>query len=188
MQEALKMSRSQPVYVWILGGGAIVLGILLCFSFFLKKISLTCLLHAGICVCGYVGVKVLNKFFSKGTEEGGTAADVDLQNVVVDPTNAMQREVDGDDGHVDHFFDCKDHDQCGASGQSAASTTIHIDASNRSAFLTLLQSDGGLLRPLSAAWRQLTGGSRENYMANLEQSTAPTVEVERVEVVKVRLS
>ena len=34
MQEALKMSRSQPVYVWILGGGAIVLGILLCFSFF----------------------------------------------------------------------------------------------------------------------------------------------------------
>ena len=188
MQEALKMSRSQPVYVWILGGGAIVLGILLCFSFFLKKISLTCLLHAGICVCGYVGVKVLNKFFSKGTEEGGSSADVDLENVVVEPTNAMQREVDGDDGHVDHFFDCKDHDQCGASGQSAASTTIHIDASNRSAFLTLLQSDGGLLRPLSAAWRQLTGGSRENYMANLEQSTAPTVEVERVEVVKVRLS
>ena len=40
MQEALKMSRSQPVYVWILGGGAIVLGILLCFSFFLNK-SLT---------------------------------------------------------------------------------------------------------------------------------------------------
>ena len=182
------MSRSQPVYVWILGGGAIVLGILLCFSFFLKKISLTWLLHAGICVCGYMGVKVLNKFFSKGTEEGGSSADVDLENVVVEPTNAMQREVDGDDGHVDHFFDCKDHDQCGASGQSAASTTIHIDASNRSAFLTLLQSDGGLLRPLSAAWRQLTGGSRENYMANLEQSTAPTVEVERVEVVKVRLS
>ena len=182
MQEALKMSRSQPVYVWILGGGAIVLGILLCFSFFLKKISLTCLLHAGICVCGYVGVKVLNKFFSKGTEEGGSATDVDLENVVV------QREVDEADGHVDHFFDCKDHDQCGASGQSAASTTIHIDASNRSAFLTLLQSDGGLLRPLSAAWRQLTGGSRENYMANLEQSTAPTVEVERVEVVKVRVS
>ena len=181
MQEALKMSRSQPVYVWILGGGAIVLGILLCFSFF-KKISLTWLLHAGICVCGYMGVKVLNKFFSKGTEEGGSATDVDLENVVV------QREVDGADGHVDHFFDCKDHDQCGASGQSAASTTIHIDASNRSAFLTLLQSDGGLLRPLSAAWRQLTGGSRENYMANLEQSTAPTVEVERVEVVKVRLS
>ena len=150
--------------------------------FFLKKISLTCLLHAGICVCGYVGVKVLNKFFSKGTEEGGSATDVDLENVVV------QREVDEADGHVDHFFDCKDHDQCGASGQSAASTTIHIDASNRSAFLTLLQSDGGLLRPLSAAWRQLTGGSRENYMANLEQSTAPTVEVERVEVVKVRLS
>ena len=57
-----------------------------------------------------MGVKVLNKFFSKGTEEGGTAADVDLQNVVVDPTNTMQREVDGDDGHVDHFFDCKDHD------------------------------------------------------------------------------
>ena len=182
MQEALKMSRSQPVYVWILGGGAIVLGILLCFSFFLKKISLTWLLHAGICVCGYVGVKVLNKFFSKGTEEGGSATDVDLENVVV------QREVDEADGHVDHFFDCKDHDQCGASGQSAASTTIHIDASNRSAFLTLLQSDGGLLRPLSVAWRQLTGGSRENYMANLEQSTAPTVEVERVEVVKVRLS
>ena len=150
--------------------------------FFLKKISLTCLLHAGICVCGYVGVKVLNKFFSKGTEEGGSATDVDLENVVV------QREVDEADGHVDHFFDCKDHDQCGASGQSAASTTIHIDASNRSAFLTLLQSDGGLLRPLSAAWRQLTGGSRENYMANLEQSTAPTVEVERVEVEKVRLS
>ena len=168
------MSRSQPVYVWILGGGAIVLGILLCFSFFLKKISLTCLLHAGICVCGYVGVKVLNKFFSKGTEEGGSATDVDLENVVV------QREVDEADGHVDHFFDCKDHDQCGASGQSAASTTIHIDASNRSAFLTLLQSDGGLLRPLSAAWRQLTGGSRNQYMANLEQSTAPTVEVERV--------
>ena len=187
MQQALEMSRSQPVYVWILGGGAIVLGILLCFSFF-KKISLTWLLHAGICVCGYMGVKVLNKFFSKGTEEGGSSADVDLENVVVEPTNAMQREVDGDDGHVDHFFDCKDHDQCGASGQSAASTTIHIDASNRSAFLTLLQSDGGLLRPLSAAWRQLTGGSRENYMANLEQSTAPTVEVERVEVVKVRLS
>ena len=182
MQQALEMSRSQPVYVWILGGGAIVLGILLCFSFFLKKISLTCLLHAGICVCGYVGVKVLNKFFSKGTEEGGSATDVDLENVVV------QREVDEADGHVDHFFDCKDHDQCGASGQSAASTTIHIDASNRSAFLTLLQSDGGFLRPLSAAWRQLTGGSRENYMANLEQSTAPTVEVERVEVVKVRLS
>ena len=181
MQQALEMSRSQPVYVWILGGGAIVLGILLCFSFF-KKISLTWLLHAGICVCGYMGVKVLNKFFSKGTEEGGSATDVDLENVVV------QREVDGADGHVDHFFDCKDHDQCGASGQSAASTTIHIDASNRSAFLTLLQSDGGLLRPLSAAWRQLTGGSRENYMANLEQSTAPTVEVERVEVVKVRLS
>ena len=150
--------------------------------FFLKKISLTCLLHAGICVCGYVGVKVLNKFFSKGTEEGGSATDVDLENVVV------QREVDEADGHVDHFFDCKDHDQCGASGQSAASTTIHIDASNRSAFLTLLQSDGGLLRPLSAAWRQLTGGSRENYMANLEQSTAPTVEVERVEVEKVKLS
>ena len=150
--------------------------------FFLKKISLTCLLHAGICVCGYVGVKVLNKFFSKGTEEGGSATDVDLENVVV------QREVDGADGHVDHFFDCKDHDQCGASGQSAASTTIHIDASNRSAFLTLLQSDGGLLRPLSAAWRQLTGGSRENYMANLGQTTAPTVEVERVEVEKVRLS
>ena len=187
MQEALKMSRSQPVYVWILGGGAIVLGILLCFSF-LKKISLTWLLHAGICVCGYMGVKVLNKFFSKGTEEGGSSADVDLENVVVQPTNAMQREVDGDDGHQDHFFDCKDHDQCGASGQSAASTTIHIDASNRSAFLTLLQSDGGLLRPLSAAWRQLTGGSRENYMANLEQSTAPTVEVERVEVEKVKLS
>ena len=182
MQQALEMSRSQPVYVWILGGGAIVLGILLCFSFFLKKISLTCLLHAGICVCGYVGVKVLNKFFSKGTEEGGSATDVDLENVVV------QREVDEADGHVDHFFDCKDHDQCGASGQSAASTTIHIDASNRSAFLTLLQSDGGLLRPLSAAWRQLTGGSRDAYMANLEQSTAPTVEVERVEVVKVRLS
>ena len=160
-----------------------------CFvSLFFKKISLTWLLHAGICVCGYMGVKVLNKFFSKGTEEGGSSADVDLENVVVEPTNAMQREVDGDDGHVDHFFDCKDHDQCGASGQSAASTTIHIDASNRSAFLTLLQSDGGLLRPLSAAWRQLTGGSRENYMANLEQSTAPTVEVERVEVVKVRLS
>ena len=188
MQQALEMSRSQPVYVWILGGGAIVLGILLCFSFFLKKISLTWLLHAGICVCGYMGVKVLNKFFSKGTEEGGSSADVDLENVVVEPTNAMQREVDGDDGHVDHFFDCKDHDQCGASGQSAASTTIHIDASNRSAFLTLLQSDGGLLRPLSAAWRQLTGGSRENYMANLEQSTAPTVEVERVEVEKVKLS
>ena len=188
MQEALKMSRSQPVYVWILGGGAIVLGILLCFSFFLKKISLTCLLHAGICVCGYMGVKVLNKFFSKGTEEGGSSADVDLENVVVEPTNAMQREVDGDNGHVDHFFDCKDHDQCGASGQSAASTTIHIDASNRSAFLTLLQSDGGLLRPLSAAWRQLTGGSRDQYMANLEQSTAPTVEVERVEVEKVKLS
>ena len=154
-----------------------------CFvSLFFKKISLTWLLHAGICVCGYMGVKVLNKFFSKGTEEGGSATDVDLENVVV------QREVDEADGHVDHFFDCKDHDQCGASGQSAASTTIHIDASNRSAFLTLLQSDGGLLRPLSAAWRQLTGGSRENYMANLEQSTAPTVEVERVEVVKVRLS
>ena len=187
MQEALKMSRSQPVYVWILGGGAIVLGILLCFSFF-KKISLTWLLHAGICVCGYMGVKVLNKFFSKGTEEGGSSADVDLENVVVEPTNAMQREVDGDNGHVDHFFDCKDHDQCGASGQSAASTTIHIDASNRSAFLTLLQSDGGLLRPLSAAWRQLTGGSRDQYMANLEQSTAPTVEVERVEVEKVKLS
>ena len=182
MQEALKMSRSQPVYVWILGGGAIVLGILLCFSFFLKKISLTWLLHAGICVCGYVGVKVLNKFFSKGTEEGGSATDVDLENVVV------QREVDEADGHVDHFFDCKDHDQCGASGQSAASTTIHIDASNRSAFLTLLQSDGGFLRPLSAAWRQLTGGSRDQYMANLEQSTAPTVEVERVEVEKVKLS
>ena len=182
MQEALKMSRSQPVYVWILGGGAIVLGILLCFSFFLKKISLTCLLHAGICVCGYVGVKVLNKFFSKGTEEGGSATDVDLENVVV------QREVDEADGHVDHFFDCKDHDQCGASGQSAASTTIHIDASNRSAFLTLLQSDGGFLRPLSAAWRQITGGSRDQYMANLEQSTAPTVEVERVEVEKVKLS
>ena len=131
---------------------------------------------------------MLNKFFSKGTEEGGSSADVDLENVVVEPTNAMQREVDGDDGHVDHFFDCKDHDQCGASGQSAASTTIHIDASNRSAFLTLLQSDGGLLRPLSAAWRQLTGGSRENYMANLEQSTAPTVEVERVEIEKVKLS
>ena len=176
------MSRSQPVYVWILGGGAIVLGILLCFSFFLKKISLTWLLHAGICVCGYMGVKVLNKFFSKGTEEGGSATDVDLENVVV------QREVDEADGHVDHFFDCKDHDQCGASGQSAASTTIHIDASNRSAFLTLLQSDGGLLRPLSAAWRQLTGGSRDQYMANLEQSTAPTVEVERVEVEKVKLS
>ena len=176
------MSRSQPVYVWILGGGAIVLGILLCFSFFLKKISLTCLLHAGICVCGYMGVKVLNKFFSKGTEEGGSATDVDLENVVV------QREVDEADGHVDHFFDCKDHDQCGASGQSAASTTIHIDASNRNAFLTLLQSDGGLLRPLSAAWRQLTGGSRDQYMANLEQSTAPTVEVERVEVEKVKLS
>ena len=176
------MSRSQPVYVWILGGGAIVLGILLCFSFFLKKISLTWLLHAGICVCGYVGVKVLNKFFSKGTEEGGSATDVDLENVVV------QREVDEADGHVDHFFDCKDHDQCGASGQSAASTTIHIDASNRSAFLTLLQSDGGFLRPLSAAWRQLTGGSRDQYMANLEQSTAPTVEVERVEVEKVKLS
>ena len=154
-----------------------------CFvSLFLKKISLTWLLHAGICVCGYVGVKVLNKFFSKGTEEGGSATDVDLENVVV------QREVDGADGHVDHFFDCKDHDQCGASGQSAASTTIHIDASNRSAFLTLLQSDGGLLRPLSAAWRQLTGGSRDQYMANLEQSTAPTVEVERVEVEKVKLS
>ena len=182
MQQALEMSRSQPVYVWILGGGAIVLGILLCFSFFLKKISLTCLLHAGICVCGYVGVKVLNKFFSKGTEEGGSATDVDLENVVV------QREVDEADGHVDHFFDCKDHDQCGASGQSAASTTIHIDASNRSAFLTLLQSDGGFLRPLSAAWRQITGGSRDQYMANLEQSTVPTVEVERVEVEKVKLS
>ena len=187
MQEALKMSRSQPVYVWILGGGAIVLGILLCFSFF-KKISLTWLLHAGICVCGYMGVKVLNKFFSKGTEEGGSSADVDLENVVVEPTNAMQREVDGDDGHVDHFFDCKDHDQCGASGQSAASTSIHIDASNRSAFLTLLQSDGGFLRPLSAAWRQITGGSRDQYMANLEQSTVPTVEVERVEIEKVKLS
>ena len=182
MQQALEMSRSQPVYVWILGGGAIVLGILLCFSFFLKKISLTCLLHAGICVCGYVGVKVLNKFFSKGTEEGGSATDVDLENVVV------QREVDEADGHVDHFFDCKDHDQCGASGQSAASTTIHIDASNRSAFLTLLQSDGGFLRPLSAAWRQITGGSRDQYMANLEQSTVPTVEVERVEIEKVKLS
>ena len=181
------MSRSQPVYVWILGGGAIVLGILLCFSFF-KKISLTWLLHAGICVCGYMGVKVLNKFFSKGTEEGGSSADVDLENVVVEPTNAMQREVDGDDGHVDHFFDCKDHDQCGASGQSAASTSIHIDASNRSAFLTLLQSDGGFLRPLSAAWRQITGGSRDQYMANLEQSTVPTVEVERVEIEKVKLS
>ena len=127
-------------------------------------------------------MKVLNKFFSKGTEEGGSATDVDLENVVV------QREVDEADGHVDHFFDCKDHDQCGASGQSAASTTIHIDASNRSAFLTLLQSDGGFLRPLSEAWRQITGGSRDQYMANLEQSTAPTVEVERVEVVKVRLS
>ena len=154
-----------------------------CFvSLFFKKISLTWLLHAGICVCGYMGVKVLNKFFSKGTEEGGSATDVDLENVVV------QREVDEADGHVDHFFDCKDHDQCGASGQSAASTTIHIDASNRSAFLTLLQSDGGLLRPLSAAWRQITGGSRDQYMANLEQSTAPTVEVERVEVEKVKLS
>ena len=154
-----------------------------CFvSLFFKKISLTWLLHAGICVCGYMGVKVLNKFFSKGTEEGGSATDVDLENVVV------QREVDEADGHMDHFFDCKDHDQCGASGQSAASTTIHIDASNRSAFLTLLQSDGGLLRPLSAAWRQLTGGSRDQYMANLEQSTAPTVEVERVEVEKVKLS
>ena len=135
-----------------------------------------------------MGVKVLNKFFSKGTEEGGSSADVDLENVVVEPTNAMQREVDGADGHVDHFFDCKDHDQCGASGQSAASTTIHIDASNRSAFLTLLQSDGGLLRPLSAAWRQITGGSRDQYMANLEQSTVPTVEVERVEIEKVKLS
>ena len=164
------------------------MSLVFCFVSLSLKISLIWLLHAGICVCGYMGVKVLNKFFSKGTEEGGTAADVDLQNVVVDPTNTMQREVNGDDGHVDQFFDCKDHAQCGASGQSAASTSIDIDASDRGAFLTLLQSDGGFLRPLSAAWLQITGGSRDQYMANLEQSTVPTVEVERVEVKKVKLS
>ena len=121
-----------------------------------------------------MAVKVLNKFFPKGTEEGGTAADMDLENVVVDSTN-MQREVDEDDGHVDHFFDCKDHDQCGASGQSPASTSIHIEESKRGAFLTLLQSDGGFLAPFSAAWLKITGGSKDQYMANLEQSPDPTV-------------
>ena len=35
---------------------------------------------------------------------------------------------------------------------------------------------------------QITGGSKDQYMANLEQSPDPTVEVERIEVMKVKLS
>ena len=39
-----------------------------------------------------------------------------------------------------------------------------------------------------AAFEQVRTSQQDAYMANLEQSTAPTVEVERVEVEKVRLS